>query len=153
MRAKIIVALSLVALMTIDGAIARESGGITVDPDRPLDKCSKYYAPNENYLYISKITDMTTSFRAAAQHAGYSDFHSIPQSFKNQIQTDYCYSYIDPPGFPHHISKIRACSLTVQSASPAAGGLTAKLKHSGCYLKSSKRYLDRFKQVPFDIEK
>ena len=148
MKTKFMFALSLVALITIDVAIARENGGIIAKPSGPLNKCLKYYSPSEPYKYISKTTNMTTAFITAAQRAGYSNIQSIPQSFKNQKQAEYCYSYVDPLGFPHHISKLRACSLTVQSASPAAGGLTAKLNHSGCYLTSSKRHMNRFRKEP-----
>lgn len=148
MKIKSIVTLSLVSLMTIDVAISRENGGIIAKPDGTLNKCSKYYSPSEPYNYISKTTNMTTAFITAAQNAGYNNFQSIPQSFKHQKQAEYCYSYVDPLGFPHHISKLRTCSLTVQSASPAVGGLTAKLTHSGCYLSSSRRHMNRFRIEP-----
>ncbi|WP_151444816.1 hypothetical protein [Halomonas lysinitropha] len=106
-----------------------------------FDRCANVITlsnSNERYHWIQMDMDVSQRFYNDAINAGYSVsgpanqmYSQIPASFVQQQETQYCNNYIDPAGFPHHISKNRTCSLSLHPV--------ATLKYSGCYLKSSTR--------------
>lgn len=142
-----------IAALTLLGAslsFAATAGPLPIQElPAELDRCGRF-APvnNEPYRWIQMDMDVTqifTNHATAAGHAPGGGVHwhhtSIPTSFVTQKQTEYCNSFIDPAGFPHHISQGRSCSLNLTSQHTGGGNqrVVATLKYSGCYLKSSTR--------------
>lgn len=116
---------------------------ITKQPPVDFDRCGNMLPDNnERYHWVEMDMDVNQRFYNDATNAGYpvggpanQMYAGVPLSFKQQKETQYCNSYIDPAGFPHHISQHRTCSLHF---SPLA-----TLQYSGCYLKSSTRKRNR----------
>lgn len=114
-----------------------------------LDRCGRFAPVNgEPYRWVQMDMDVSQLFASHATAAGhapggnaYWDHTTIPAGFVAQKQTSYCSSFIDPAGFPHHISQARTCTLQLSSQHVGGGNqqVVATLKYSGCYLKSSTR--------------
>lgn len=114
-----------------------------------LDRCAGFEpVNNEPYFWVQMDMDVSQIFSYHATAAGHmpggnaSWSHTyIPVNFVAQMQTQYCDSFIDPAGFPHHISKARSCALSLSTQHTGGGNqqVVATLEYSGCYLKSSVR--------------
>ncbi|MBB3060831.1 hypothetical protein [Microbulbifer rhizosphaerae] len=143
---------SLTALIVVGAALSFSAiaGPLPVQElPAELDRCGGF-APvnNEPYHWVQMDMDVSQIFSIHATAAGhmpggnYSWSHTyIPVSFVAQKQTQYCDSFIDPAGFPHHISQARSCALSLSTQHVGGGNqqVVATLEYSGCYLKSSIR--------------
>lgn len=115
-----------------------------------LDRCGSFDPVNgEHYRWVEMDVDVGDRFRNDATNAGYDlsgpanqAYEGIPASFFQQKEAQYCHQFIDPAGFPHHISQARSCSLGQRYVSTAGGHgeyWVIELQYSGCYLESSTR--------------
>ncbi|MCW8127535.1 hypothetical protein [Microbulbifer halophilus] len=143
---------SLTALIAVGAALSLSAvaGPLPIQElPAELDRCGGFEPVNdEPYFWVQMDVDVSQIFSYHATAAGYmtegNAFWShtyFPASFVSQKQTQYCDSFIDPAGFPHHISQARSCSLNLSTMPTGGGGqkVVATLEYSGCYLKSSVR--------------